>query len=101
MRNIGDKSGPVAPADTRKCENPGYRFRWTAHREELCPMRTGSRRSHADPTADAAIGNIIREEKRRKRKKQGRKKHTGEKHRRELQREELPRREAADEGSGH
>ena len=41
--------------------------RWiTEHKEE--PSARASRRSHADPTADRAIGNIIREERWKKRR---------------------------------
>ena len=38
----------------------------TEHKEE--PSTRAYRRSHADPTADRAIGNIIREERRKKRR---------------------------------
>ena len=61
-----------AAAVSVKGKNPGrdrFEFRWVDRREEpFSPTRT-CRRSHADPTADAAISNIIREEKRRKRAK--------------------------------
>lgn len=61
-----------AAAVSVKGKNPGhdrFEFRWVDRREEpFSPTRT-CRRSHADPTADAAIGNIIREEKRRKQAK--------------------------------
>ena len=61
-----------AAAVSVKGKNPGrdrFEFRWADRCEEpFLPTRT-CRRSHADPTADAAIGNIIREEKRRRRAK--------------------------------
>ena len=61
-----------AAAVSVKGKNPGrdrFEFRWVDRREEpFSPTRT-CRRSHADPTADAAISNIIREEKRRKQAK--------------------------------
>ena len=59
-----------AAAVSVKGKNPGrdrFEFRWADRREDpFLPTRI-CHRSHADPTADAAIGNIIREEKRRKR----------------------------------
>lgn len=61
-----------AAAVSVKGKNSGhdrFEFRWVDRREEpFSPTRT-CRRSHADPTADAAISNIIREEKRRKQAK--------------------------------
>ena len=39
----------------------------TDHRDESPPVR--SRRDHADPTADAAIGHIMAEQRRRNRPK--------------------------------
>ena len=69
-----------AAAVSVKGKNPGrdrFEFRWVDRREEpFSPTRT-CRRSHADPTADAAISNIIREEKRRKRAKARRGKRPG------------------------
>ena len=69
-----------AAAVSVKGKNPSrdrFEFRWADRREDpFLPTRT-CRRSHADPTADAAIGNIIREEKRRKRSKARRGKRPG------------------------
>ena len=52
-----------AAAVSVKGKNPSrdrFEFRWADRREDpFLPTRT-CRRSHADPTADAAIGNIIR-----------------------------------------
>lgn len=43
----------------------------TEHKDESPPRRRISQ-SHPDPTANEAIGNVIREERRRKRKKRKR-----------------------------
>lgn len=40
---------------------------WVDHREQPVPY-IKTRNSHRDPTADLAIGNILREEKRRRKK---------------------------------
>ena len=42
----------------------------TEHRDESPPKRV--RRDHADPTADAAIGNVLREERRKRHKRKPR-----------------------------
>lgn len=42
-----------------------YEFRWAAHSAESTTVYPG-RRSHRDPTADTAIGNIMREERRKR-----------------------------------
>lgn len=46
----------------------GYEFCWVTHSAESREVYP-ARRSHRDPTADAAIGNVLREERRKK--KQG------------------------------
>lgn len=42
----------------------------TEHRDEAPPRRI--RRDHADPTADIAIANVLREKRRKKRKTRAR-----------------------------
>jgi len=42
--------------------------RWVEHKEESLPERRHNR-GHADPTADAAIGHVLLEERRKKKKK--------------------------------
>ena len=50
----------------KKSVNDRFEFRWVDRpAEQFSPPRS-RHRGYADPTADAAIGNIIREEKRRK-----------------------------------
>lgn len=53
-----------------------YEFRWASHSTESTPVYP-SRCSHRDPTADAAIGNIIREERRKRKKPPFRRPKTG------------------------
>lgn len=45
--------------------------RWVEHTDESPPERRRNR-SHADPTADAAIGHVLLEERRKKKKKRPR-----------------------------
>ena len=53
----------------KKSVNDRFEFRWVDRpAEQFSPPRS-RHRGYADPTADAAIGNIMREEKRRKRAK--------------------------------
>lgn len=51
-------------------ENSNQVIRWVTRMEavsqELPRPVSGNNRSHRDPTAEAAIGNVMREEKRRK-----------------------------------
>lgn len=63
----------------KKSVNDRFEFRWVDRpAEQFSPPRSRSRhRGYADPTADAAIGNIMREEKRRKRAKARKRKRTG------------------------
>ena len=42
-----------------------FGFRWATHSHETTASHA-SRHSHSDPTADAAIGNLMREEKKKK-----------------------------------
>ena len=42
--------------------------RWVEHKDESPPERHHNR-SHADPTADAAIGHVLLEERRRNKRK--------------------------------
>lgn len=69
-----------AAAVSVKGKNPGrdrFEFRWVDRpAEQFSPPRS-RHRGYADPTADAAIGNIMREEKRRKRAKARRGKRPG------------------------
>lgn len=77
----------------RKSANSRFEFHWVDRpAEQFSPTRS-RHRGYADPTADAAIGNIIREEKRRKRAKAGRRKRTGSRKRNR-------NREDKDAGSG-
>lgn len=45
--------------------------RWVEHKDESPPERRHNR-SHADPTADAAIGHVLLEERRKNKKKRPR-----------------------------
>ena len=45
--------------------------RWVEHKEESLPERRHNR-GHADPTADAAIGHVLLEERRKNKKKRPR-----------------------------
>lgn len=45
--------------------------RWVDHKDESPPERRHNR-SHADPTADAAIGHVLLEERRKNKKKRTR-----------------------------
>ncbi len=57
----------VSSGKNKKSVNDRFEFRWVDRpAEQFSPPRS-RHRGYADPTADAAIGNIIREEKRRKR----------------------------------
>ena len=47
--------------------NNTIEFRWVNYSAESTPVNP-IRRSHRDPTADAAIGNIMREERKKKRR---------------------------------
>ncbi|MCD7763688.1 MAG: hypothetical protein LUI14_10940 [Lachnospiraceae bacterium] len=48
-----------------------FKFRWAEPGETVQPYTEPVRsRGHADPTADAAIGHIIAEEKRERRRKE-------------------------------
>lgn len=48
-----------------------FRFRWVESGETVRPYTEPVRsRGHSDPTADAAIGHIIAEEKRERRRKE-------------------------------
>lgn len=77
----------------RKSVNDRFEFHWVDRpAEQFSPPRS-RHRGYADPTADAAIGNIIREEKRRKWAKAGRRKRTGSRKRNR-------NREDKDAGSG-
>lgn len=61
----------------RKSVNDRFKFHWVDRPvEQFSPPRS-RHRGYADPTADAAIGNIMREEKRRKRANARRRKRTG------------------------
>ena len=61
----------------RKSANSRFEFRWVDRpTEQFSPPRS-RHRGYADPTADAAIANIMQEEKRRKRAKARRRKRTG------------------------
>lgn len=42
--------------------------RWVEHKEESLPERRHNR-GHADPTADAAIGHVLLEERRKNKRK--------------------------------
>ena len=42
-----------------------FGFRWVTHSSETTADHP-SRHSHSDPTADAAIGNLMREERKKK-----------------------------------
>ena len=58
----------------RKSANTRFEFHWVDRpAEQFSPPRS-RHRGYADPTADAAIANIMQEEKRRKRAKAGRRK---------------------------
>ena len=45
--------------------------RWVEHKEESLPGRRPAR-GHADPTADAAIGHVLLEDRRKNKKKRPR-----------------------------
>ena len=75
----------------RKSANSRFEFHWADRSAEQSSPPRSRHRGYADPTADAAIGNIMREEKRRKRAKAGRRKRTGNRKR---------NREDKDAGSG-
>lgn len=45
----------------------GVEFRWADHAPEPGPARP-HRRDHPDPTADQAISNVMREERKKRRK---------------------------------
>lgn len=63
----------------KKSVNDRFEFRWVDRpAEQFSPPRS-RHRGYADPTADAAIGNIMREEKRRKQVKARKRKRTGNK----------------------
>ena len=62
-----ENAAAAVPAKEKKSVHDRFEFRWADRPvDPFVPART-CHRSHADPTADAAIGNIIREEKRKKR----------------------------------
>ena len=63
----------------KKSVNDRFEFRWVDGPAEQFSLPCSRHRGYADPTADAAIGNIMREEKRRKRVKTRRRKRTGNK----------------------
>lgn len=46
-----------------------YKFRWVTRSVKSSEVRP-LRRTYRDPTADAAIGNVMREERRRKKRKE-------------------------------
>lgn len=50
-----------------KKEKDGLIVGWISHANDYFPTPP-ARRDHADPTADAALGRIMREERRKKRK---------------------------------
>ena len=61
----------------KKSVNDRFEFRWVDRpAEQFSPPRS-RHLGYADPTADAAIGNIMREEKRRKRAKARKRKRMG------------------------
>ena len=61
------ENAAAVPAKEKKSVHDRFEFRWADRPvDPFVPVRS-CHRSHADPTAYAAIGNIIREEKRRKR----------------------------------
>lgn len=75
----------------RKSANSRFEFHWVDRpAEQFSPTRS-RHRGYADPTADAAIGNIMREEKRRKRVEARKRKRAGNRKR---------NREDKDAGSG-
>ena len=79
----------------RKSANSRFEFHWVDRpAEQFSPPRS-RHRGYADPTADAAIANIMQEEKRRKRVKTRRRKRTGNK-----KGYRSSNREDKDEGSG-
>lgn len=62
-----EKSTATASEKEKRSVNDRFEFRWVDRpAEQFSPTRS-RHRGYADPTADAAIGNIMREEKRRKR----------------------------------
>lgn len=66
-----------------------YVIHWiTEHKEESAPNRKVSH-SHPDPTANEAIGNVVREERRKKHQKRKRQKRECQK--RECQEKKRPR----------
>lgn len=78
-----------ASGKEKKPVNARFEFRWVDRPAEQSSQTRSYHRSHADPTADAAIGNIMREEKRRKRTEARRRK-----------RKKNRNREGKDAGSG-
>lgn len=67
----------VSSGKNKKSVNDRFEFRWVDRPAEQFSPPHSRHRGYADPTADAAIGNIMREAKRRKRAKAGRRKRTG------------------------
>ena len=61
----------------KKSVNDRFEFRWVDRPAEQFSQPRSRHRGYADPTAVAAIGNIMREEKRRKRAKARKRKRMG------------------------
>ncbi len=74
MAATKEKPAAAASGKEKRSANDRFEFRWVDRPAEPSPQTRSYHRSHADPTADAAIGNILREEKRRKRAKARRRK---------------------------
>ena len=77
MAATKEKPAASVSGKEKRSVNDRFEFRWVDRPVEQFSQSRSYHRSHADPTADAAIGNIMREEKRRKRVKARKRKRTG------------------------
>lgn len=64
-------SGKKSTSEVSSVEKETLAVRWVEHKEESLPERRHNR-GHADPTADAAIGHVLLEERRKNKKKRPR-----------------------------
>lgn len=70
--NATSKDAPqVVDRHVQPMEQETLAVRWVEHKDESPPERRHNR-SHADPTADAAIGHVLLEERRKNKRKRPR-----------------------------
>lgn len=61
----GNNGAAAVEGDERVMPERDFGFRWVTRSSDTTAVHP-SRHSHSDPTADAAIGNLMREEKKKK-----------------------------------